>query len=512
MSDINSYKINIGNVSVSSNDILSFILKEECPSKIPKKNTYIVKIQGIEMNNISQVEKITIERGVHQFFINLEPIKNTLLFGKNTLEIEGTCNMMVKGAGYFDGFYSLTCGENTLSAYSGNGLYLYPDSNVGIELAGFYSRRVVSSTRIIYEKFSNNNKYVLFYYPPAEKWFIKQTISNGTLSNKIYFQQINKGEQEEVPLKGWTFYIPGGIPPPRNTKDIQLKLKTCIPFESSSSDLILVNSAGIDSVNGAYYKDIKKNEFVNVRNKKIIIRYFVDDKNANSCWRIQECYDSSKDWGMQDEDLIDKKIGKYCKKKYSVLYTGPLQHVVNGSIFSSCIPCSDWKKASPCSPGDAPQVTILEYFNPEFPQHRIRYFDNGTSTWSLFDGTTVVARGTSDHYIVTRGGCSAPPVNGVYCLTCVNPENCPDYTHISFVGPPISEEILVLGYNAEEKRWEIRTNCEPGTDVIYFSNSEESSVPPFDGWVNAVKKGHCSPIVISSVVPSCVTWTLLSYI
>jgi len=480
----NDFRISIGHASLSTNNILRFVLKEECPEKIPVKNTYIVKVQGIEMNNLSRVDKVKIEEGVYQFAVDLTQIQPALQNGSNTLEVEGTANMLVCGAGSLEGFYALSCGQDTLSIYSSNGLYLPPGSNVSADLAGFYSRRVIQADTVIYEKFSNGNKYIIFFYAPQSRWYIKQTISNGVPSNLIFFQQVSSGQADEVPLNDWAPY--GGSL--RNVRcgrsNVDLNLKACVPFEGSSSNLILVNCGGIDEVNGLYYKDAANNRFANVRNSddgpQLFLVYTIDQTTADAFWQIQ------------DESAAASGGSP------AVLYKSPSVQSTGSSACGSCIPCCDWQKVCASSPGDAPQVTPLEYFEPG-TANSIRYFDNGASTWSLFEGTTRMATGTSDHYIVVR----APSVNGAYCLTCVNPMNCPDYTRVI-------DSAVILGYNMASSRWELRTSTTAGVGVIYFANSTDSSVPPFDGWVRVSGSDDDTPLVISSVIPSCVTWTILS--
>lgn len=483
--DPNDLRVLVGHVATSTNNVLSFTLKEECPEKIPEKNTYIVKVQGIEMNNLSRVDKVKIENGVYYFTIDLTPIVPVLQNGSNTLEVEGTANMLITGASSLDGFYSLSCGQDTLSIFSGNGLYLPPGANVSAELSGFYSRRVIGTNSVIYEKFSNGNKYIIFFYAPQGRWFIKQTIANGIPANLIFYQQgVGSASADEVPLKNWVVYIAGGYPPNHCSKGVDLGMQSCIPFEGVSSDLILVNCGGIDEVNGAYYKDAENNQFVNVRNEDLVIRYVINQQTAQSHWEIQ--------------DISAVASGGDA----AILYNSPNMQSTGNSACSSCVPCCNWTKECETSPADPPKVTALEYFDPSNPSHSIRYFDNGSSTWSLFEGTTQAATGTSDHYIVVRAGSTSPEVNGAYCLTCVNPNSCPDYTKVL-------DSSVVLGYNLGVSRWEIRTSSTPGEGVIYFSNSTDTSVPPFDDWVRAVSVSGDAPLVLSSVVPSSVTWTLL---
>jgi hypothetical protein len=486
--DPKDFRVNIGFVSVSMNNVMSFVLKEECPDKISDKNTYIIKIQGIEMGNLTRVEKVKIEDGVYHFTVDLSQIEPALENGENTLEVEGTSNMLVTGAGSLNGLYSLTCGEETLSIYSGNGVYISLKGNntaVNSSIIGFYSRRVVSSDRVIYEKFTNGNKFVIFYYAPKQRWYIKQTILNGAPDNTIYYQEnTSSGNPEEVPLNNWTIYTPGGYPPNRCSKISELGMRSCIPFDGASADVILVNCGGIDEVNGCYYKDVERSRFVNTRNKNYIIRYVVNQQTAESFWQIQDISNVSEGGSL------------------AALYRSQSIISIGNSVFGSCIPCCDWVKENSSSPGDPPQVTALEYYDPITPSHFIRYFDNGSSTWSFFNKTEQIATGTSDHYVVVRSDSTAPDVNGVYCLTCVNPDSCPDYTKV------MNTDVL-LGYNTSLKRWEIRTSSVPGVDVIYFSNSKNSSVPPFDDWVRDISIGGNTPLVLSSMVPSSITWTLL---
>lgn len=478
--DPNDFRVTVGHVSVSANNILKFVLKEECAEKIPAKNTYIVKVQGIEMNNLTRVDKVKIEDGVYEFTLDLSPILPALQNGTNTLEVDGTANMLVTGAGSLDGFYALSCGQTTLSIYSGNGIHIPSGSSLPVELSGFYSRRVIGTNSVIYEKFNNGNKYIIFYYAPQGRWFIKQTISNGVPSNLIFYQQKGAGNQQEVPLTNWVLYVPGGFPPNNCSKTINLNMKACIPFDGASSSLILVNCGGIDGVNGTYYKDAVNGQFVNVRDDSYVIKYVINQQTALAQWQIQ--------------DISAVGSGGTA----AVLYKSP-DVETTGSGACSCLPCCDWMKVCGSSPADPPKVTALEYFDPTTPAHNIRYFDNGASTWVLFDGTTQVATGTSDHYIVVRAGSTSPVVNGAYCLTCVSPNNTPDYTKIL-------DSDVVFGYNPGLSRWEIREDPNPGVSVIYFSPSTDPSVPPFDGWAG---NDTPNPLVLSSVIPSCVTWTLL---
>lgn len=473
----NNYKVQVGHVSVSANNIMSFVLKEESPEKVPSKNTYIIKVQGIEMNNLSRVDKVKIEEGVYQFFIDLTEIVPALQTGSNTLEVEGTANMLVCGTGLLQGLYGLSCGQPTLSIYSQSGIYLPPGTNVSTELAGCYTRRVVDSSTVIYEKYSNSNKYIIFFYAPHNRWYIKQTISNGSPTGVIFFQQRSLGTSVEVPLNDWAFYG-------RSTRDVRcgfanakLGMKSCIPY--STTKIILVNCGGIDDANAVYYKDEDNGRFINIRNSNYVITFHTNQDTAQSYWQIQ------------DNSTIDESGSA------TILYKS-ISFQSTGNISCSCIPCADWIKQVNSSPGDPPQITALEYFDTENPENNIRYFDDISSTWTLYEGNTKIATGTSDHYIVSR----APSVNGAYCLTCVNPDNCPDYTLVS-------DSSVVLGYNVPSQRWELRTSTTPGTDVLYFANSTDSSVPPFDDWVALDGSDDETPLVLSSVIPSCVTWTLL---
>ena len=87
----NQLKIIISQVRVSTNSVLSFVLKEVCPDKIPENNTYIVKVQGIEMNNLTNIEKIKNENGSWHFSVNLCPILPILIKGS---ECDNTRNML----------------------------------------------------------------------------------------------------------------------------------------------------------------------------------------------------------------------------------------------------------------------------------------------------------------------------------------------------------------------------------------------------------------------------------
>lgn len=77
--DPNNFRIIISQVHVSVNAMLSFVVKEVCPDKVPEKNTYIIKVQGIEMNNVTTVDKVKIEDGVWQYYVNLCPIVPALI-------------------------------------------------------------------------------------------------------------------------------------------------------------------------------------------------------------------------------------------------------------------------------------------------------------------------------------------------------------------------------------------------------------------------------------------------
>jgi hypothetical protein len=307
-------------------------------------------------------------------------------------------------------------------------------------------------------------------------------VANGAPANNIFFQQSTSGSSDEVPLSGWMVYSAGAV---NNCKsgDAGLVLQACMPFEST--DLMLVNCGGIDEVNGAYYRDGANSQFVNVRNPVVVVRYVINNTNGQASWQIQ--------------DISAEASGG----EAAVLYKNENVTATN-SACANCVPCCDWVKECSSSPGDPPQVTPLEYFDPSNPRHNIRYFDNGSSTWSLFDGTTQVATGTSDHYIVVRAGDPAVDspcdpvysgVNGAYCLTCVIDQR-PLYTNVRHT-------TTTLGFNVNRR--EIVT----GGVLQYFNNSTDPQVPPFDGWTRAAGQTGDDPLVLSSVIPSCVTWTLL---
>lgn len=474
----NDFRITIGHVEVSANNILSFTLKEECSNKIPDKNTYIVKVQGIEMNNLSRVDKTKIEDGVFRFHVDLTPVVPVLNNGQNTLEVEGTANMLVNGAGSLDGFYALTCGQTTMSIFSGNGLFLPASADVPAELVGFYSRRVTGTDSVVYEKFSDGNKYVIFFFAPQSRWFIKQTIANGVSANIIYYQQNSTGTQTEVPLANWREYVSGSISS-RCIARSSLALSTCMPFEST--DILLVNCGGLDEVNGCYYRDGQNSQFVNVRNPNIVIRYVIDDADGSASWQIQDISNSSSPAALYQNTNV----------------------VATNSACANCIPCCQWEALCTGTPGDPPQVTALEYFDQSNPSHNIKYFDNGSSTWSLFDGNMRVATGTSSVYIVVRTlPTNVPNVNGAYTLTGATiPPDCP--TPSGVVYTQVLDSNVTLEFVGG--RWEIRNS---GV-TLYFNDSTDPSVPPFDGWIRAVGVSGEDPLVLSSVVPSCVCWTLL---
>lgn len=483
-SNINNFKVTIGNVSVSANNIMSFTLKEECSDLIPEKNSYIIKVNGIEMNNITTIDKITIEDGVLQFNIDLNPIQNVLSTGNgNTLQVEGTSNMLVTGTVSLDGFYSLTCGTDYLSIYSTNGLYLQTDTlNRGA--VGFYSRRAVDSDTVVYEKFSNGDKFSIFYHPSSQRWYLKHNLSNGVNVNKLLYQQCSNGSADEVPLKDWCLYpkVCG-----RNN-NAGISLCVCIPFESTP--LLLVNCGGIDEVNGSYYHDDVNNRFVNVRNSNYVMTYVVDSVTGDATWQIQSLCVTFRDCdGNETEDSPD------CSNP-DVLY---VNRVASGSD-GSCIPCCNWEKACNSSPGNPPQVTPLEYYNPDAPSQTIRYFDNGTGTWTLYEGNDIMATGISHHYLVVRAGSVDPAINGAYVMTgVIPPDNNPVYSFVQNAG----SVDVVMNYNSDTNQWEITNNG----SVLYFADSDDPTIPPFNGWNRASGVEEPVPLVLSPIVPSCLTWT-----
>jgi hypothetical protein len=444
------------------------------------------------MNNISRVDKVTIEDGVFEFRVDLTPIVPALNTGNNTLEVEGTANMLVTGTGgQLDGFYALTCGQNDLSVFSMNGVFLSNDpSNSGAE--GFYARRVIDTDMVVYEKFSNGDKFSIFFHPASGFWFLKHNLSNGVNVNQLLFQQCTVGTADEVPLKDWCYYpkVCG------RSNAAGLQMRACIPFEGT--DLILVNCGGLDEVNGCYYRDASNNRFVNVRDDNFVIEYVINSQTGAAAWEIQAlCTEQVDCQGNVDEDCTEPTI----------LYTNPV--VAVGGACAACIPCCDWLKACATSPGNPPIVTPLEYSCPVNAQLTIKYFDNGSSTWSLFNGTALAATGMSNHYIVQRAGHTTPAVNGAYCFTCLTPQPtnlCPN--------PPsqampcytfVLDTNITLNHNNVSMQWEI---ADSGT-VLYFADSTDPSVPPFDGWSRSPGVAGPEPLVLSPVVPSCLTWTLI---
>ena len=480
--DFNTFKINISQLQVTINGMISFVLKELCPDKVPVKNTYIVKIQGIEMNNITTVEKIKIEEGVWQYTVNLCPIMPTLIPSVpcdkllNVIEVDGTSNMSVAGTGLYDGFYTLTCIGDLISVYSKNGINLIDDCNP--ELTGFYCK-VVSSSKVSYDKIESGNKYTIFYYTPTRKWYIKQVLKNKVKVNNIMYEQEEKGYPEEVPMVGWKAYIStvtckqscGSCNPKK------LSLHPCIPFRDNISNLILVNCGGYDDANGCYYKDTINRRFVNVRNSKLSIVYDVDQKIGLASWII-----------------VDSSI-----TPPSYIYTSPIiKPSGSGFNYSNlCIPCCGWEKICQ-TPGDPPQVTALDYYNVINPKFTMSYSTSNDGGWGLFNGFVEVGHGTSDHHIVVRTNLTSLDVDGAYCLTCVTPNNPPAYTKIL-------NTAISFAYNVSNSKWEIKN----GTTVLYNNPSTNPVVPPFDGWVKVGSVNGSLPLVLNTILPSSVNWTLL---
>jgi hypothetical protein len=477
----NNYRVNLGHASVSANNILSFTLKEDTPNKISKNNTYVIKIQGIEMNNLSRVDKVKIEDGVYQFSVDLTPIVPALQNGPNAIEVEGTFNMILCGSSTFEGTYSVASTTDFSSIYSTNGIYVPSSQLVPSTVAGYYARRLVLDDVVIYEKITNSNKYVIYFNAGFNLWYLKKTISNGRPSNIVLYQQSCRGTQSKVPLSKWVMYGSKLVSSKCNYGFTNIRFQSCIPYDGTCSNLIFVNCGGIDNVNGLYYKDLPNNRYVNVRNTtdgtQMYMVYVVDSLTGLSYWQIQ------------DESVVESGSDP------AILYKSPSIQLSSITAGGSCIPCGGWKKISSSSPGDAPIITPLEYFDNKTTTNSIKYFDNGSSIWSLFSGTTQIATGTSDHYIVVR----APSVSGAYCLTCVSPDNLPDYTKIL-------DTNITLSYNTNQ--WEIKEGSGPGV-VLYSAPSDDSVVPPFDGWVKINGTDSVPPLVISSVVPSCVEWSML---
>jgi len=483
--DPNNFRIVISQVKISVNAILSFVVKEVCPDKIPEKNTYIIKVQGIEMNNLTTVDKVKIEDGVWQFSVDLCPIIPALIPGVpceasgNTLEVEGTANMLVAGSGEYDGFYTLTCIGDFMSIFAKNGINLIDECKQ--ELTGYYCRVVHSLNKVLYERVGGGNKYIIFFYAPKGKWYIKQVVKNGVQVNNIFYEQEEQGSPEEVPLTGWKAYISSvtcskSCPPCNPDK---LSLQPCIPFDDNTSNLILVNCSGFDAANGCYYKDAANSRFVNVRDPNLMIRYVLEQKTALACWII-----------MDASTQVDGNHASQIYKSPSVRPSG------SGSC-NACVPCCGWQKICQ-TPGDPPQVTALDYYNLINPRHNMSYSSSNGGGWSLFDGFTEVGQGLSDHHIVVRTDSTAPVVDGAYCLTCVVPNNPPAFTKV------LDTKIL-LEYNAPLTRWEIKN----GGVVLFVSDSTNPVVPPFDGWTKVGPVDGGLPLVLNTILPSSINWVLL---
>lgn len=346
------------------------------------------------MNNLTTVEKVKIEEGVWQYTVSLCPILPTLIPGisgfpcdkvLNELEVEGTANMSIVGTDLYDGLYTLTCIGDLISVYSKNGINLIDDCKP--ELTGFYSR-VVSSSKVSYEKNGSGNKYIIFYYTPKRKWYIKQVIKNGAEVNNIMYEQENKGSPEEVPMVGWKAYFStvtckqscGSCNPEK------LSLQPCIPFGDNISNLILVNCSGYDNANGCYYKDTVNCRFVNVRNSNLSIQYIVDKKI----------------------DLASLIVDSSTTPP-SHIYASPVVKPSGSSLGScnTCVPCCGWEKICQ-TPGDPPQVTALDYYNIINPKFTMSYSTSNDGGWGLFNGLVEVGQGSSDHHIIVKTNSTTP--------------------------------------------------------------------------------------------------------
>lgn len=475
-------------VTVSTNAILSFVVKEVCPQKISDKNTYIVKVQGIEMNNLTTVDKVKIENGVWKFSVNLCPILPALIPGEpcsnssgNTLEVEGTANMLVAMSGQYDGFYTLSCSGDVMSTFTKNGINLIDKCEPC--LTGYYCK-TITNDKVTYERCVCGDKYIIFFYAPKGKWYIKQLLKNGNASNTIYYEQEDCGSPDEVPLTGWKAYVSqvtGTKPCPPCTPK-KLSLQPCIPFDDNIANVILVNCGGYDDANGSYYKDTLNNRFVNVRDSNFVIRYVTDNSSHTACWILYDL--STQVYGNPPLEIYKSPSVK-----------------TSSTTCGRCLPCCKWEKICD-TPGDPPQVTALDYYNLLNPRYNMSYSSSNNGGWVLYNGFTEVGSGNADHHIVVRTNSTTPvSVDGAYCMTCVTPNNPPAFTKIINT---ITNSI-VMEYNGGLSQWEIRD----GATILYSVSSANATVPPFDGWTKVAVIDGNLPLVLNSILPSSINWTLL---
>lgn len=461
----------VGNVSVSANRVLSFVLKEECPEMQNIRNTFLVFVQGLEMNGITRVEKVRISRGVYLFNVDLSPIEPILLNGSNTVEVQSTGNMLVCGSGFFDGMFYLSCGQLELSVHSNCSIFISPGPKIPSIVVGMYERFNDGSGKIIYLKKSDSSVAVMFI---RDRWFVVILNPSGTV-RQILYSQWSIGNPEMVDLDDWIHYRESGVAPQSGKISIKtaIPMTSCIGFSSNLANIILVNCGGLDIANGSYVKSGL--QFVNIRDRNLVITY-IQTSGTEAFWQIQDVRSVS------------------CGEDPVIMYSSPM--IVSTTIYDSCIPCCQWSKASTNSPGDPPTVSALEYFDPLNPTHVIRFADTNESNWMIFDRTTPVAVGTSDNYIVS----GSADVDGVFCLTCLTTLNVPDYTRILDMS-------IIMGFNSVNKRWEIRKQTSTSTEeVLFYSPSTNPSSPPSTGWMTS-SNATCDLVVISSVVPSSVTWS-----
>lgn len=512
MSSVNDYRVAVSHVSISTNNIMTFVLKEDCSTKMPMKNTYVIRVNGVEMNNLTRVDKVKIADGVWQFMIDLTPIVNYLIIGANCLEVDGTSRVFICNTETMKGTYSLVCSENYLSIYTTMGLCLGMDPlNQGI--SGYYSKTTIDSSTV-YQNIVGTNRFIIYYQTSNSRWVLKKTLANGKPVNQILFQQNNVGNPNEVTLTNWVS-IPtnnrcGGYNPQKT-----IVFSACIPVDSTR--LLFVNCAGIDAVNGLYYKD-SSGVFVNFLDSSYVIAYYYDYTTGQGKWNLQQnCTTTSVSLPTFtvplpiDPALPDPTNCQSCQQgcpdpvcvNATVFYTNPVCGVAPLNGCATCIPCCSWVKVCATSPGDVPSVTPLEYFDVSNPTHILRYFsnpNNNGSDWTLYDGTNLKGVSTCCHYIV--GGAGIPQVNGAYKYTSPGV-----YQSIIYDGTPSgSITNIQMVYDSGSGRWNIVDATSSPATSLYYCDHPEIAIPPYENWQYAPGAAP-APRVICSMTPSGLVWS-----
>jgi hypothetical protein len=60
-------------------------------------------------------------------------------------------------------------------------------------------------------------------------------------------------------------------------------------------------------------------------------------------------------------------------------------------------------------------------------------------------------------------------------------------------------------FNSSSSKWEINN----GTTVLYTNPSTNPVIPPFDKWVKVGVVDGNLPLVLNTILPSSINWTLL---